>query len=338
MSMSRIAALRCSRFLLLALLAAAVPCWAQEPGLENRPSEADAPLDQARATLEPSDVHARLMFLQSELDQIRFEMGKPELTPLELDIADVAPREVYFQAETLFRKANRLSFEHTREVSEAPPEPARTIAPTDVMVVVEASIDRITHVKRHLGITQSSVQQPPDRSKTPTDVFRAIAATNRQLNLLLDQPFSPAEVYEQLTLAIGYTARLRTQFSGDRIPDTPPFIRGKLPIDVYRKLVDCFGIIQQIAAHSELPMLNFNALEGIDREVTPSDVYDIATLLVSELAYLWSQLEDTAPPRPAYYPGRKFPSHVYQRAGLLERQLAELVALVDSTPDWLARR
>ena len=54
-----------------------------------------------------------------------------QLLPAALDIADVAPREVCFQAETLFKKANRLSFEHTREVAEAPPRPVRAIAPAD---------------------------------------------------------------------------------------------------------------------------------------------------------------------------------------------------------------
>jgi hypothetical protein len=63
----------------------------------------------------------------------------------------------------------------------------------------------------------------------------------------------------------------------------------------------------------------------------------MATLLVSELAYLWSHAEGAVPPHPAYYPGRKLPSHVYQRAGLLERQLAELEPLVEATPNWLSR-
>ena len=79
-------------------------------------------------------------------------------------------------------------------------------------------------------------------------------------------------------------------------------------------------------------------LEGEMREgVTPSDVYDMATLLISELDYLWTHAENAVSPRPAYYPGRKLPSHVYQRAGLLERQLAELEKLVEATPSWLSR-
>jgi hypothetical protein len=71
---------------------------------------------------------------------------------------------------------------------------------------------------------------------------------------------------------------------------------------------------------------------------TSSDIYDVATLLVSELAFLWRQLEDVEPPRPAYYPGVRFPSHVYQRAELLERQLLELAKHAKASPDWLRSR
>ena len=102
-----------------------------------------------------------------------------------------------------------------------------------------------------------------------------------------------------------------------------------------RKLFDCLRLIERIAARSNLQMLTLQSREENLVRVTPSDVYDMATLLVSELAYLWAQLDDVAVPRPAYHPGRRFPSHVYQRAGLLERQLLELAARVDATPDWL---
>ncbi len=82
-------------------------------------------------------------------------------------------------------------------------------------------------------------------------------------------------------------------------------------------------------------MLSLEVHEGNVATAIPSDVYDVATLLVSELTYLWEQLDDVPSPRQAYYPGRRFPSHVYQRALLLERQLVELDQLVGSRPGWL---
>jgi hypothetical protein len=264
-------------------------------------------------------------------------MGKAPPQAYGAGISNVAPREVYFQASTLLRKSNRLSFEHTREVADPAPPPGDTIQPADVLFVIESSIDRISRVKAHLGITEASPEEPPDSTKTPTDVFYATLAASRQVNLLLDRPFSPAEAYQQLTHAVGYAARLRAQFPGDRIPDAPPFARGMQPLDVMRKLLECFRSIERIAARSDLSMLKFDVERGeIRGSATPSDIYDMATLLVSELAYLWSHIEDAAPPHAAYFPGRKLPSHVYQRAGLLERQLAELEQLVARTPDWLS--
>ena len=61
----------------------------------------------------------------------------------------------------------------------------------------------------------------------------------------------------------------------------------------------------------------------------------MATLIVSELAYIHSRIADAQPPVRTYYPGHKLPSHVYQRAGILEVQLMELSKHVSATPDWL---
>jgi hypothetical protein len=36
-----------------------------------------------------------------------------------------------------------------------------------------------------------------------------------------------------------------------------------------------------------------------------------------------------------YYPGRKFPSDVYQRAGILKVQLNDLLTKVADNPGWL---
>ncbi len=285
----------------------------------------------------PPDVYARVTLLQDEIDLIRFEMGRPTPFPGDIEVVDVAPHEVYFQAQTLLKKSNRLNFEHTREVTEAPQPPHGEATPADVMVVIDHALDRIRHVKEKLGITAPSDQPPPDPSRTPTDVFQAIVQANRQVNLLLEQRFSPADVYEQMTLAIAYAARLRAQFPGHRMPKTPALVRGKRPVDVYRKLLDCFAIIRGIAKRSHLSTLSLTVRQQDHAQVRPSDVYDIVTILIAELAYLHAQIDNAPAPRPAYYPGRKLPSQVYQRAGLFERQLIELETLVAAHPSWLRR-
>ncbi len=282
----------------------------------------------------PPDVYARVMLLRGHVEQIRVEMGKPAVAESPIEISGAAPREVYFQAQTLFEKANRLSFEHTRQIGDPLPHPGLSIRPEHVLAVVNSALARIRLAKQELGIPEPVGAPAVDESKTPTDVIVVTVHASRELNQLLEEPFTPSEVYRQVTVAMGYAARLRAYFPGDRIPEVPEFVRGKEPRDVRAKLFDCLSIVHEIANLAGVEMLRVEPAAN-RAHVTPSDVYDLATLVVSELAFLWSRLEDAPPPRPAYDPGRKFPSHVFQRAGHLERQLSELLALAEVEPDWL---
>jgi hypothetical protein len=65
---------------------------------------------------------------------------------------------------------------------------------------------------------------------------------------------------------------------------------------------------------------------GDAANVLPSDVYDLASLLLGEVAFLHSIAKDAHAPYPfeANAPGRKLPSHVWQLAGVLEQQLTQL--------------
>ncbi len=299
---------------LLPFLVAPLPCHA---GPETQDHEA--------VQVAPPDVFVRVALLRSELDLIRYEMGKPRDDRPELPVSDAAPREVFFQALTLVRKADRLAFEQLRERTPLPEPPIGEIRPADVLAVVDNAFARVRRVKEALGIANQGRDIPRDSTKRPTDVLRSIVQANRQLNLLLDREFNPSDVYEQVTVAMSYASPLLARFPGvTTIPPPPPFERGKRPADVYRRLVGCFERTRRIAEGLGIQVLALEVGAEELAAVTPSDVYDIASLLVAELAHLHTQFRDVEPPHETYYPGRKFPSHVYQRAGILESQLIEL--------------
>lgn len=66
--------------------------------------------------------------------------------------------------------------------------------------------------------------------------------------------------------------------------------------------------------------------------LTVSESYDVATMIVSELAYIHAVLKDIRPPQPVYYPGDKVPAQVFVRAGILAIQLDHLHQLIRDNP------
>jgi hypothetical protein len=163
--------------------------------------------------------------------------------------------------------------------------------------------------------------------------------TNRQLNLLLERHFSPSDVSQQVLLASQYAKRLLARFPQPHVTSaTPPLQRGKHPADVFLRLVECYAILEKIAQQSSIPVLHLDLPAaqsvGSSRQLEPSDVYDLATLLVSDLAYFHAQLKSTDSPAPIPYPGRTFPSLVHQQATILLHQLQALEELVVNNPKW----
>ncbi len=327
---SRLVRLGITIVAVVSCLHAARPTYATDAPTQ-RMAQATRPR-AARQDVAPADMYVHTLLVRDELELLRLEMGKPQETRRQIGVSNAAPRQIFFQALTLFRRVNRLSFERTRERAIAPEKPVGTIRFTHVWALVDVTLERLQRVKDTIDIPEQSRKRPRDPSKTPSDVFDSIVQANRQVNLLMDQPIAPSDVFQHVTVAVGYAAQLLTRFPATSMAETPAFARRKAPADVYRRLVRCYARVRTVLERS-----GFTALT-LDRQpeaVTPSDVYDLAALLVSELSFLHAHLDGAVPPPDAYYPGRKFPADVYQRAGLLEALLIDLQTMVDSNPLWL---
>lgn len=320
-----------------------MPSYGQEGPALRAPAGGRAPSPEA---LVPADVLARVELIRDELELVRLEMGRPESGQLSIAVANVEPREVIFQAFTLFRRVNQLHYELTglpgAHIEVRLPE---EIQPFDVWQVVDPAYEQLLAVKRELGITQQLAEIARDPATTPADVFRAIVSANRQLDQLVSRPLSSNDVFHQVKLASHYASRLLAQFSGtELLPEPPARQRGKRPAEVYALLIECYGRLRTVAAASEIETLKIDlpglsASAAFSPEVRPGDVHDVAILLVSELAYLSAQLEENnTAPQTAYDLDLKLPSHVYQRGEILLAQLRELESHTRSDPTWLSRR
>ncbi len=160
--------------------------------------------DHQPSSIEPADCYLRARSLAAEVEMIRREAGRPSETRPAVTVTGASPRECYFQALAVFRKADRLCQEVAGDpmamVPHAPP--LGELRPGHVLMVIDAALRELAEVKRALRIEDAAPTPAREPARTPSDVFGALATANRQLNLLLERPFTPADVFQTVSLAI----------------------------------------------------------------------------------------------------------------------------------------
>lgn len=274
--------------------------------------------------MQPADCFVSAAHLAGEVERIRVEMGRPADTRPPVRVTGASPRECWFQALAVFRKADRLCHELGGDplaiVPHAPP--IHLIEPRHVHAVISAAAAELAEVTKALGLGPAG-PLPARTEKTPSDVFGVLATTDRQINLLLERPFAPADVFQQVALAVSYAARL----TGEAPPAPAAYVGGKRPADCYARLTACLGATRTLIERAGHPVIAGAMVAGDETQIVPSDVFDLASLVLGEIAFLHALKADANPPHPweGNAPGRKLPSHVWQLAGVLEAQLQRLV-------------
>lgn len=278
----------------------------------------------------PAHVYQAVEQLSANINLIREVMGRPETTTDPWVVIDAQPRHVFYQALTLLRKANRLA-EELDAAERAAPQTLleEEIVPADVLGVVNLAGAQIDAVRGELGMSYGAETRDLDPTREPRDVLREIVQASRQLNFLLDRQFKPEDVYGRLELAATYVAGALTEDESTPVyGELPPFEPGKVPADVYRRVLECLELATVIGEKRGVSVLKLNLRRELRRrDIVPADVYDLATTLLSELAYLTLVLNarDVEAP-PIERPRHVFPSHVYRMAGMLQDELARLEA------------
>ncbi|MDF1758955.1 MAG: hypothetical protein P1U40_00290 [Coxiellaceae bacterium] len=269
----------------------------------------------------PADVLARVKLLDAELNNIRIALGKPKVQQQILTVSNVSPREVYFEAQALYEKSNKLAYEVTGSFDHYDVAPPKDITPMDVWKVVDAALVRVLSIKQRLHIRSQVKEKAEPDDITPTQVFNALLQSNHIVNSLLYHRVEPSNVYQEVTLAIKYAEKtLKNMGVNDRLPTEPKLEHGKTPTDVYKRLIECVRLLSKISQQSHMKMLSVKLNKDKIQQLTPSSVYDLSKIVVAETRFLSLKQQDSEMVR-SFYPGYKTPSEVYQRVGILMQQL-----------------
>ena len=267
----------------------------------------------------PAHCHARAQRLLGELALVRTAMGRAKDTRPVPEVMNAASREVYFAAIAAWHKVTRLAAEiGARGVRPAPAVPAlQGLQPSHVLQLIDAVLDRVEHIKRSLEITDKVSEPAIDPSRVPSDVLLTLVRVNRELSRVLERPMTPSDSYRAVALASAYANRAGATST------TAEFAKDRQPSECYARLEACLSACTAAIAKKGGSTLT---MHGTPPDVHLSDVYDLAMLVLGEVAFLHS-LVGGAPPVHAFEPGgegHRLPSHIYQIARVLESQLASL--------------
>ncbi|MFO1429083.1 MAG: hypothetical protein U1F76_02915 [Candidatus Competibacteraceae bacterium] len=298
-------------------------------------SEPTEQMDNPMAVSVPAckELFPCLTAFRQDLERLRFIMGETRPPPLDISLRNATPYDVYFQSLALLQRTNRLAFEFMRVVEKPLPPPPTPIELSDALPLVREAYRIFKDVLTDPQIQANFALAPPPSAGagevpatgSANEAFVLLFGLNRQLNLVLERYFSPSDNYKQVTLAVAYATQVLARYpDAIRLPEEPPFEPGKQPIDSLLKLITCLQSLGEVLHNLGLPapIVETQALDTAP--ILPGDVFLIASLVVGQLEFLRQQLGIAKPPREVFYPGRKFPTDVYRRVGLLQAQLVQL--------------
>ena len=188
--------------------------------------------------------------------------------------------ELYFQTQSLLRKANQLAQELAGAAPRAAgPVPSGEIDADDVHALLDDALAQIRVAAEAIGITERATFEQRVTSIAATGVFLVVIDVNRQLNHMLRVPISDAEVFEEVSSAITYAASLLSTYPGTTpVPEQPPFDGYKRPADVYQRLTECLDAVIRVAPKIGVPVLGLSLRRNVPDDTEPGHAYGVGAL------------------------------------------------------------
>jgi hypothetical protein len=285
-----------------------------------------APAQAQTQDLDNAAAYALANQLADELEIVRERMGRPFDDSPRLPVSAVTELELYFQTQSMLRKANQLAQELAGAAPRSQgPVPSGEIGPSDVHALLEDALAQIRVAAEAIGITDRATFDQRVTSIAATGVFLVVIDINRQLNQMLRVPISDADVFTEVSAAITSAAALLATYPGATpVPEPPPFDGYKRPADVYQRLTECMDAVIRVAPKIGVSVMGLSARRNVSDETEPGHAFDIARFLVADLS-AFADARDVPRMRvslPA--PKHVFSTEVYTHAGILLRQLEQL--------------
>ena len=282
-------------------------------------------------TILPADVLSRVELIRANLELIRLHMGKPAGLVPALRVSRVGSEEVYSQALNLENRANKLAHEQLGMYREPHPLPSGDVSPYRVFLIMDDVLQSVLAVKAKMGIKAAPVEKSQSPDSNIAEVFNASVAAGNEINSLLKIKSDPEYVLQAIVEAVSIASYLHYHgLDAASLPSSPEFESNKSPNDVFARMLKCFELISKLADNRGINTLKLDIPPERSMNIQPDDSSDLAFLLLTKLNDIYEHTPGAMEYPHVYAPGEISAASVYQRVGLLERILNDLVALEES--------
>ena len=271
-----------------------------------------------------ADAYAEAELLLRELERIRQYMGVRAPRSSETRMRGAEPRQVFYQVQGIFRKANLLASQLTGiSRTGAPVAPESIVSVGDLLDVLKATRLQLDVVEATLDATRPLAEpreiRNPDISATMLLVIQADFLLNRLTG------FRPewSDIYDRVIQIMAYVGGALP--ADVRYPVLEPHQSGKMPQDVGAELFAVRAAAAPASRAAGVSVIEATIVRGEEGGLSAEGVSYLTTTLLHDFAEITFRLRADDVEAPDYpRPARVFASHVHQLAVALRKQ-AELL-------------
>lgn len=238
----------------------------------------------AAAEITPNEVYSKAYVILEEIKILKrhFHIEK-SVAPETIHLA-LTPGHNWQKGYEILYKINLFRSKHGLSFSSVPSrEPQQELSPLIAYEQLVRIITELHIIKFYSDITETVAQPPIFTGKTPVDVYHLLNETSRELDILNGKPLSPSDVFAQ---AVRITEDVDFILKALNITDTtipPPKVFGMKPADVFDVVLQLLAEMRRVQKLFDINGTDFHTLKPVDREITPSDVFSLDSIVLAEL-------------------------------------------------------
>lgn len=273
---------------------------------------------------------------KADLNLISAYMGKSIETRQLYLISETSNQAVYFQAKRLYQKILQLNFEITGILDRASDSsPRKKITSDDIYKQIIKITNILEKIKAYLKIKTKKLNHQPQKRNSLPDIFYELVYLNQTTNYLLERETQPSDVYQTLTLAIYYAGEILKNMPGvSPVANEDSMVLNKTPKDVFWRLAYILRKINIVLTQLKINTIHISQIKPKE-SIRPNDVQELAALIAADLVSICEEKGINYQNIKSYFPGKKYPSDVYQRSSILLKQIEKINHYLKSHPQWL---